>query len=204
MSEGDGRRKLGLWIWIMFEMIGKVFHSINEEQRTFSGINKAPKKRKHYVYLTNVEWASFLEHNRFLGEQLWALRDAEGQTMEYHRSRYLSRKWHLGRIIWGHLSVGHWNIQRLKKPVRSSLWESRPGLLSSHKVVFNFFCNPMECSLPASSVYEISQVRILDRVAISFSRRSSWLRDQTHVSCIGRQVLYRSATKEAQASIKKA
>ena len=121
MSEGDGRRKLGLWIWIMLEMIGKVLHSINEEQRTFSGINKALKKRKHYVYLTNVEWASFVEHNRFLGEQLWALRDAEEQTMEYHRYRYLSRKWHLGRIIWGYLSEGDWNMQRLRKPIPSSL-----------------------------------------------------------------------------------
>ena len=47
----------------------------------------------------------------------------------------------------------------------------RPGLLFSHKVVFNFFCNPMGCSSAASSVHEISQVRILDWVAISFSRR---------------------------------
>ena len=31
-------------------------------------------------------------------------------------------------------------------------------------------CNPMDCSLPGSSVHEISQARILDWVTISFSR----------------------------------
>ena len=39
----------------------------------------------------------------------------------------------------------------------------------------------MDCSQPSSSVHEISQVRILERVAIS-TCRSSWSRDQTHVS----------------------
>ena len=54
-------------------------------------------------------------------------------------------------------------------------------------------CNPMDCSLPGSSVHGILQVRILEWVAISFSRGSSQPRDQTCfscVSCIGRQVLY--------------
>ena len=38
-------------------------------------------------------------------------------------------------------------------------------------------CNPMGCSLPGSSVHGIFQARILEWVAISFSRRSSWPRD---------------------------
>ena len=42
----------------------------------------------------------------------------------------------------------------------------------------------MDCSLPASSVHGIFQARILKWVAISFSRRSSRPRDQTHISCI--------------------
>ena len=50
----------------------------------------------------------------------------------------------------------------------------------------------------ALSVHGISQARILEWVAISFSRRSSLLRDRTCVSCIGRQVLYHWATREAQ------
>ena len=42
----------------------------------------------------------------------------------------------------------------------------------------------MDCSLPGSSVHGISQARILECVAISFSRGSSQPRDWTRVSCI--------------------
>ena len=43
--------------------------------------------------------------------------------------------------------------------------------------------NPMDCSLPGSSVHGIFQVRILEWVAISFSRGSSQSRDRTQVFC---------------------
>ena len=39
----------------------------------------------------------------------------------------------------------------------------------------------LDCSLPGCSVHGIFQARILEWVAISYSRRSSWPRDQTHV-----------------------
>jgi len=45
------------------------------------------------------------------------------------------------------------------------------------------FCDPMDCSPPGSSVHGILQEGILVWVAISFSRGSSWPRDQTCVSC---------------------
>ena len=45
-------------------------------------------------------------------------------------------------------------------------------------------CDPMDWNPPGSSVPEIFQARILERVAISLSRGSSWPRDQTQVSCI--------------------
>ena len=44
--------------------------------------------------------------------------------------------------------------------------------------------NPMNCSPPGSSVHGIFQARILERVAISFSRGSSGPRNRTQVSCI--------------------
>ena len=50
-------------------------------------------------------------------------------------------------------------------------------------------CNPMICSPPGSSVYRISQARILEWV-VSSSRGSSQSRDQACISCIGRQILY--------------
>ena len=62
------------------------------------------------------------------------------------------------------------------------------------------FCNPIDYSPSSSSVHgisQISQARILEWVAISFSRGSSWHRDGTHVSCISR-ILYHWATWETQ------
>ena len=44
-------------------------------------------------------------------------------------------------------------------------------------------CDPMDCSPPGSSVDVTLQARILGWVAISFSRGSSWPRNQTQVSC---------------------
>ena len=43
-------------------------------------------------------------------------------------------------------------------------------------------CDPMDCSLLHSSIHGIFQARVLEWVAISFSRGSSWPKDQTQVS----------------------
>ena len=45
-------------------------------------------------------------------------------------------------------------------------------------------CDPVDYSPPGSSVHGIFQARILEWVAISFSRRSSRPRDQTQISCV--------------------
>ena len=45
-------------------------------------------------------------------------------------------------------------------------------------------CGPVDWSLPGSSVHGILQSRILEWVAVPFSRGSSRPRDQAHVSCI--------------------
>ena len=61
-------------------------------------------------------------------------------------------------------------------------------------------CDPVDYSPPGSSIQGILQARMLEWVAISFSRGSSLLRDQTQISytsCIGRQILYYWAAWEA-------
>ena len=45
------------------------------------------------------------------------------------------------------------------------------------------FCDTMDYSLPGSSVHGILQARMLEWVAIPFSRGSSQPRDRTRVSC---------------------
>ena len=58
-------------------------------------------------------------------------------------------------------------------------------------------CNLIDCSPPGFSVHGISQARILEWVAIFFSRGSSRPRNQNHISCTGNQILYHWATREA-------
>ena len=50
-------------------------------------------------------------------------------------------------------------------------------------------CDTMDCTPPGSSVHGIFYTRILEWVAIPFSRGSSQARDQPPVSCI-RSILY--------------
>ena len=50
-------------------------------------------------------------------------------------------------------------------------------------------CDPMDYSLPGSSVHGILQARILEWVAISSFRGSSWPRDRSWVSCIAERFL---------------
>ena len=56
-------------------------------------------------------------------------------------------------------------------------------------------CNPMDCTLPGSSVHGILQARILEWVAIPFFKRSSWPRDQTQVSHIAGRFFTSQATR---------
>ena len=61
-------------------------------------------------------------------------------------------------------------------------------------------CDPMNCSLPGSSVHGIFQARILEWGAISFSRSSSWPRDWTRVSrIVGRRSTIRAMREESNA-----
>ena len=81
-----------------------------------------------------------------------------------------------------------------------------PLLQSKHKVnasgvcvlsgVWHFVTPWTVAPCQGSSIHGISQARILEWATISFSRESSQPRDQTHVCCIGRWVLYHWAARE--------
>ena len=60
--------------------------------------------------------------------------------------------------------------------------------------------NPMDCSLSCSSVHGIFQARVLEWVAISFSRGSFRPRNRTWVSCIAGRCFTVWATREALTS----
>ena len=63
--------------------------------------------------------------------------------------------------------------------------------------VCSVLSDPIDCSLSGSSVHGILLASILERVAISSSRTSSQLRDQTLVSWTGRWILCHWNTWEA-------
>ena len=58
-------------------------------------------------------------------------------------------------------------------------------------------CDPMDYSLPGSSVHGILQARILEWVAILFSREILEFRDWSWVSCIAGRFFTIRATREA-------
>ena len=72
-----------------------------------------------------------------------------------------------------------------------------PRMLSAKSLqVCLTLCDPTDCRPPGSSVQEILQARILEWVAISFSRGSSQPRNQTQVSSIAVR-LYQLSYKES-------
>ena len=56
--------------------------------------------------------------------------------------------------------------------------------------------DPMDCSPPGSSVHGVSQARILEWVAIPFSRGSSQFKDRTPISCLESKIMPRRYKKK--------
>ena len=94
---------------------------------------------------------------------------------------------HEGRVTesWAHLCI---------LPLQRTHTDCVHVCVHTHVQLFD----PMDCSPPGSSVHAIFQARILEWVAISYSRGSSWpmVGSNLHLlsSYIGRQVLYLFAT----------
>ena len=90
---------------------------------------------------------------------------------------------------WGsaHLSFLTWKWHANSQCCTSEATQSCPTL-----------CDPMDCSPTGSSVRGIFQARVLEWVAISFSRGSSQPRDWTQVSCIAGRRFTVWATWEAK------
>ena len=89
--------------------------------------------------------------------------------------------------LWLILALSAWQITEI-----FSIW----WWWFSHQIVSDSW-NAMDCSLPDSFVHGILQARILEWVAISFSRGSSQPRDRSQVSCIAGRFFTNWATREA-------
>ena len=83
-------------------------------------------------------------------------------------------------------------------PVKLFIFVTVQSCESESVKSYPILCNPMDCSLPGSSVHGI--LHSLEWVAIPFSRGSSQPRDWTWVSCIADRCFTVQATREAQPS----
>ena len=81
-------------------------------------------------------------------------------------------------LVWGGLT-NSWVRKRSKRQRRK-----RKIIIRDIAQLCPTLCDPMDCSLPRSSVHGIFQAKVLEWIAISFSSGSSQTRDQTQVSRI--------------------
>ena len=79
---------------------------------------------------------------------------------------------------------GGWNVWSASK--NKIIWDVMYRMLNESKVKSSYLtlCDPMDYSLPCSSVYGTLQGRIMEWVAISFSRVPYWPGDRTWISPI--------------------
>ena len=102
--------------------------------------------------------------------------------------------------------LGQGNVPR-KRLVHCTWWHPsqvterrcKPARTQSLKMESVWFCDPMDSSLPSSSVHGILQARTLEWISMPSSRGSSLLRDGTQVcvSCIAGRFLTLGAIGEA-------
>ena len=129
---------------------------------------------------------------------------SQSRSLDSH-SRILS----MDMVIWFHKPT------RTAKQSEGSLqkWQQTPDLpnqrglgtqwMSESEVAQSCptLCDPMDCSLPGSSVHGIFQAIVLEWIAISFSRGSSRPRDRTRDSRIVDRCLTFWATRELEGKL---
>ena len=125
----------------------------------------------HGLYGVRHDWANFTSLQSFLKHSLTT---HTTKTLSFYRVQYIPLTKHLQYLCYC--------LQCCSRHFASVVSDS---------------CNPMDCSLPGSSIRGIPQARILEWVAISFSRGSSPPRDQTWVSRIAGRLFTNWSIREA-------
>ena len=140
-----------------------------EDLGSIPGLERSPGERNSYPLQH-----SCLENSIDRGARwtTWGCKELEMTELLMHKMtqrKELKLVQNFEYFIWRHRLEKSLNIKKVKVLVAQLC----PPL-----------CDPMDCGLPDSSVHVILQARILDWVAMPFSKRYSKPRDQTHVSCI--------------------
>ena len=135
---------------------------------------------------------------------IWATREAQkywsGLTFPFLVNHVLSELFTVTCLSWVALHSMTHSFIELCKPFchNKTVIHKRDEEKKVKSEVSQCLWDPMDYSLRGSTVHGIFQTRILEWVAISFSRGSSWPRDQTQISCIIGRCFTIWATREAQ------
>ena len=87
--------------------------------------------------------------------------------------------------MWCHtVQLSSLNINEIPSGFLTLCWIPWKWKWECSRALCPALCDPVDGSPPGSSIHGILQARILEWVAISFSRGSSWPRDRTQVSRI--------------------
>ena len=110
-------------------------------------------------------------------------------------TQYVSK---FGKLNSGHRTgKGQFSFQSQRKAMPKNVQKVKVLVAQLYPTL----CNTMDSSLPGYFIHRILQARLLEWVAIPFSRGSSWPRDQIQFSYIASRVFTNWATREAPATI---
>ena len=121
------------------------------------------------------QWGKFMINSKFLFMEIhlhgiYTEPEILNTAMTEHHRLDFTCGWSLCFWFWANILIESLVFTRC---VHAKSLQSCPTL-----------CDPMDCRLPGSFVHGVFQARILEWVAISFSRGTSWPRVWTCISCV--------------------
>ena len=146
-------------------------------------------KETSWILWRRIQWTCFIQGKSKRGYLSWKL-----QNDCKNLSDLLVSGCGTQLCVWGEVGECTEKTACIQPVLKESTWcvqgiERKVKLLSHVRL-----CDPIDCSPPGLSIHGILQARILEWVAISFSRGSSGLRDRTRAShMVGRHLTVRSA-----------
>ena len=190
---GEKCYSLWVWLWTWSHVYGAKAQQTNLDRR-HKGEQDRIKPTETYRFMSVSHQLQTQQHSSSAKSGTFA---TELQLSPAHGSAKLQEGIQLGAEFrlpsyfpfYSHCSFLLWTALRGWRGPVCSVAHSCPSL-----------CHPMYGSPPGSSVHGTFQARILEWVAIFYSRGSALPRDRTHVSCIsciGGWILYQWATWEA-------
>ena len=132
-----------------------------------------------FPIINEVAGSLFLIHPKFFRECLIQQLKTISKTLimesRYHHS-LISCFWNM---FWGSLANDHrqlWSERDVTESSDNHIYVRACSVAQSCLIL----CNLMDCSPPGSSVWGISQARVLEWEVLSYPRGSSWPRDHIH------------------------